>query len=147
MNFPHVQRRAQSAMSDRMLERYPMSNSDLFSSDSSCEDEIADLVYRNLRLKASMKLPFRMENYVDESMPISRHPPDFRPQSVADCSKCNKIRTNPRFRPSSFHSYGKLLNEQKMFASDDESSDDQVNAYRRPFPKHRRRSRLKTQAR
>lgn len=149
MEFPHVQRRPQKSMSDRMLERYPMSNSDLFSSDSSYEDEIIDLVYRNMRLKPPpVKHPFRVENFTNESLPISRHPPDIRPQSIANCIKCNQIRTNPRCRPSSFHSYGKLLNDQKLILSDDESSDDQfMNAYQRPLPKNRRRTRLKTHSR
>lgn len=145
MEFPHVQRRPQKSMSDRMLERYPMSNSDLFSSDSSYEDEIFDLVYRNMRPKPPpVKHPFRVENFTNESVPISRRPPNIRPQSIANCIKCNQIRTNPRFRPSSFHSYGKLLNDQKSILSDDESSDDQLmNAYQRPFPKNRRRPRHK----
>lgn len=148
MDPAYVQRRTQRSMSDRMLERYPMSNSDLYSSDSSCDDDdISDLVYRNWRLKAPVKLPFRVENFVtDESVTISRRPSDIRPQSIANCVKCNQIRTNPRFRPSSFHSYGKFVPEQKAalcVADDDESSDDQIEMNQQTFPKNRRRTRHK----
>ena len=144
MDYSKVQRRAQRAISDRLMERYPMTNSDLFSSDEeSSEDNVSDLIYRNLRFKSPMELPFRMDNFVD-GMPV-RHL-ENRPQSISACSKCNQIRTNPRFRPSSFHCYGKLQNDHRIYDSDDdESSEDELKVLeRKSFSNKRRRSRLKT---
>lgn len=140
MEFQHVKRRSQRPMSERMLERYPMTNSDLFSSDNSYEDEATNLVHRNMRHKAPVKIPFRVEHFGNGS---SCQIPNIRPQSTTNCMKCNQIRTNPRFRPSSFHSYGKLINDHKWFMSDndDESSDDQLrNTSQRPYSKNRRRT-------
>lgn len=144
MDYSKVQRRAQRAISDRMMERYPMTNSDLFSSDEeSSEDDVSDLIYRNLRFKSPMELPFRMDNYVDG---MTVRAVENRPQSISTCTKCNQIRTNPRFRPSSFHCYGKLQNEHRIYDSDnDESSEDELKVLeQKSFSNKRRRSRLRT---
>lgn len=158
MDFSQVQCRDQRAMEDRCSERYPVSNSDLFSSsDSSFANEIYDPVYRNLRLKPQNKFPFRMDNLSTDEIPIDtqRHT-HFRPQSLITGKTCNRIRTNPRFRPSSFHWYGgKISNERKVFAANynnDESSEDQMyNEFNPPsYPKscrRRRRPRYKTHTR
>lgn len=145
MDYSKVQRRAQRAINDRMLERYPMTNSDLFSSEESSEDDLADLIYRNLRFKSPMELPFRMDNFID-GVPISNRPFENRPQSISACVKCNQIRTNPRFRPSSFHCYGKLQNEQKVCESNsDDSSENEIKvSQRKSFSNKRRRTRLKS---
>lgn len=144
MDYSKVQRRAQRAINDRMLERYPMTNSDLFSSEDSSENDLADLIYRNLRFKSPMELPFRMDNIVD-GVPVSRRPSENRPQSISTCVKCNQIRTNPRFRPSSFHCYGKLQNEQRICESNsDDSSENEIKVpQRKSFSNKRRRTRLK----
>lgn len=144
MDYSKVQRRAQKAINDRMIERYPMTNSDLFSSDDSSEDDLTDLIYRNLRFKPSMELPFRMDNMVD-GVPVSCRHSKNRPQSISACAKCTQIRTNPRFRPTSLHCYGKLQNEQRMCESDDDSSEDEIQKpQRKSFSNKRRRSRLKS---
>lgn len=146
MDYSKVQRRAQRAINDRMLERYPMTNSDLFSSEDSSEDDLADLFYRNLRFKSPMELPFRMDNFID-GVPISSRPSEIhRPQSISTCVKCNQIRTNPRFRPSSFHCYGKLQSEQRVCESDsDDSSENEIKVpQRRSFSNKRRRTCLKS---
>lgn len=146
MEYSKVQRRSQRAMSERMLERYPMSNSDLFSSENSSEDDISDLVYRNLRFKSPMELPFRMDNFTDGSLPVSYRLPELRPQSFSACAKCNQIRTNPRFRPNSFHYYGKLKNMPIVCLSD--TSEDEINLQKRKsFSNKRRRNRLKQKLR
>lgn len=124
-------------MANRIPSPYRMSNSDLFSSDSSSENGIDDHIYRNLQ-------PFRMENFItDEIMPISqyrRHIDIRRPQSMTNCKKCSQIRTNPRFRPSSYQCYGKSSNERNLFESnDDESSDDQISFQKPSFSKIRQR--------
>lgn len=145
MDYSKVQRRAQRAINDRMLERYPMSNSDLFSSaDDSSDDDISDLIYRNLRFKSPMELPFRMDNFVD-GVPVSCRPTENRPKSVSACAKCNQIRTNPRFRPSSFHCYGKLQSELRFCESDSDSSEDDIKvSQRKSFSNKRRRPRTKS---
>lgn len=149
MDYSQVQKRARRALSERMFERYPMSNSDLFSSDSSGEFDISDLVYRNLRFKPPPNPPFRLENFVDGSVPVSFRSVEFRPQSVAACTKCNQIRTNPRFRPSSFHCYSQLLNEKKIrsFEADGDSTDEQDGMIQRRVTKSRRRTRTKSHLR
>lgn len=149
MDYSQVQNRARRALSERMFERYPMSNSDLFSSDSSSEVDISDLVYRNLRFNPSINPPVRLENFVDGSVPVSYHPVEIRPQSVAACTKCNQIRTNPRFRPSSYHCYSQLQNEKKVrsFEADGDSTDEQARMIQRKVTKSRRRTRTKSHLR
>lgn len=142
MDYSKVQLRAQRAMSDRMLERYPMSNSDLFSTDDSSEGDLSELIYRNLRFKSPMDLPFRIDNSIDGSVPIVQ--PANRPHSVNACAKCNAIRTNPRFRPSSFYFYGKPLNERNVCVDSDDSSENEIQVpKRKSFSNKRRRNRLK----
>lgn len=144
MDYSNVQLRAQRAMSERMLERYPMSNSDLFSSEESSEDDISDLIYRNFRYrKSAADVPFRLDNPIDGSVPVLCRPSDTRPHSVSACAKCHSIRTNPRFRPSSFHYYGKLPNEPKVCVSDDSSENEIQMPQRKSFSNKRRRARFK----
>lgn len=140
-------------MAKRIPEQYPMAKSDLYSSDSSdssFENEIDDLNYHNLRPKTAIKLPFQMENFITiENVPIAQRRTDIiRPHSMTNCKKCNQIRTNPRFRPSTFHCYNELSNVRNVFASnDDELSEDQVSFYKPSYPKNRRRFRHKNQTR
>lgn len=138
MDHLKVQRRAHRAPADRMLERYPMSNSELYSSDISSDEDTSDLVYRNLRFKP----PFQMNSFANNVCAPSGSV-EFQPKSA--CVKCNKIRTNPRFRPSSFHCYGQL---QRVIVSDEDSSDDQLQStHRNSFSHQRRRARLKCNSR
>lgn len=141
MDYLKVQRRAQRAMNDRILERYPMSNSDLFSRE---DDEVSDLIYRSIRFKAPNEPPeFQVDSFVD-GVPVLCCLSGTRPQSISACAKCNRIQTNPRFRPFSFHSYGKLQNEQKLCESSDNSSEiEDKMSKRKSFSNKRRRSRLK----
>lgn len=149
MDYSKVQLRAQRALNDRMLERYPMSNSDLFSSENSSDDDISDLVYRNFRFKPTAELPFRMDSFGDGIVPtICRPLSENRTQSTSACVKCNQIRTNPRFRPNSLHCHAKLQIEQKPCESSDDSSEaDSQIPQRKPFSIKRRRSRLKCNSR
>lgn len=138
-----------------MTEQYPMSKSDLYSSDSSSENEIDDLIHHNLRPNASIELPFRMENFITvENMPVPQRRKDIRPLSMSNCKKCNQIRTNPRFRPSSFHCFNELSNVRNVFQSnndddddDNKLSEDQMSFYKPSFPKNRRRFRYKNHTR
>lgn len=141
-----MQRQAHRAPADRMLERYPMSNSELYSSDISSDEYISDLVYRNLRFKTPMGQPYKVNNSA-ANVYASVGSFENRSHSKGACVnvKCNKIRTNPRFRPSSFHCYGQL---QKEFVSDGDSSDDQLQFIQRnSFSNRHRRARLKCNSR
>lgn len=140
-----VQRRAHRAAADRMLERYPMSNSDLYSSDVSSDDDISDLIYQNLRFKSPMGPPRQINSFENNRAFVC--PPQLRPRTQIACQRCNNntIRTNPRFRPSSFHCYGQL---RRPLVSDEDSSEDlpQPN-HRSQYSDHRRRARLRCNSR
>lgn len=149
MDYSKVQQEAadsqKRAFNDRMLERYPMSTSDLFISESSSEDNNDDIsaeIYRNLRFKSPMESPFRMDSFVDVG---SCRPSAEKRQSVSiACAECNQIRIKPKFRPSSFHCYGKLRNERKFRESNDDSSENEIKLpQQKSFSNKRRRSRLK----
>lgn len=138
-----VQRRAYRAPADRMLERYPMSNSERYSSDISSEEDTSDLVYRNWRFKSPMAQPLQINSLVNVCEPVGSF--EMRPNTHNACVKCNRIRTNPRFRPSSFHCYGQL---QRVFVSDGDSSEEvEQDAQHKQFSNHRRRARPKCNSR
>lgn len=144
MNSLKVQRRAHRAPADRMLERYPMSNSELYSSDISSDEDISDLVYRNLRFKTPTGQPHQPNGFGNLCAP-QQSPFEARSHIRNSCAKCNRIRTNPRFRPSSFHCYGQL---QRVFVSDENSSEDHLQSNQTSsISSHRRRARLKSNSR
>lgn len=138
-------------MAKRMSGKYSIPKSNSYSSDSSFDNDTGDIVYHDLRQKVPIKIPFRMDNsIIVENVPVLERRVDIRPHSLINCKKCNQIRTNPRFRPSSYHCYNELSKVQSIFHSNDahdESSEDQVSFYKPSFPKNRRRFRYKNHAR
>lgn len=149
-----VDLKIRKTMAKRVSEQSSMPKPDLFGSDSSFNNDAGDIVYHDLRQNAAINEPFGIDNnfMAIENIPISQRRIDIRPHSMINCKKCNQIRTNPRFRPSSFNCYNQLSNVQNMFQSHydddiDESSDDQVSFYKPSFPKNRRRFRYKNHAR
>lgn len=137
--------------SDRHLERYPMSNSDLINSSSDSSDEdISDLVFRKFRSNGSTAAqpPPRLMDIADEQLPlpIPRRPHSMQPH----CVKCNKIRTNPKFRHSSVLS-STIRTQSNAFASDghyendySDSTDDELEQKMRFFSNARRRTQMRS---
>lgn len=141
---------AQRSPSERALERYPMSSSDLFISDSTSDDDVRDVIYRNFNFTKTIEKPFRASDEI-YSPNSQRRPPDIQPhQLLHNCTKCTRIRTNPNFRYSSSFCRSKRHRDMKT-ASDgqilDTSEDEQTPKPRRSFPHHRRRTRPKSQLR
>lgn len=152
MSFTEVQcSKSDAVMARRMSEQYsmPKSNSQYsHSSDSSVSS--VDVVYHELRQNVPIQIPFRMNSFMPaENVPVSQRRVHIRPNSMANCIKCNQIRTNPRFRPSSFQSdmQSKFLFSNGGGDDDDESSEDQVSFQKPSFPKNRRRFRYRNHAR
>lgn len=138
---------------NRHMERYPMSSSDLLSSNSSDDEDVRDLIYRNIRFNSSIEKPFRMPSIIDE---FSQRPPDIRPHSMQNtCIKCNRIRTNPKYRYSYTSCRSSKLQNNKRFSTSDgqyensnESSEDECKSHqRRAFQSNRRRIKFKNQLR
>lgn len=151
MHYSMMQRtQLRAPMSDRHLERYPMSSSDLFNSNSSSDEDVSDLVYRNYRFNGNAPPPARLSDAPDEQLPM---PVQRRPHSMqAHCMKCNMPRTNPKFRHSSVLPSQIRTQLGKFSASDgqyeNESSSDeefvQKSHKKRSFFGARRRNQLQT---
>lgn len=150
MQYSIIQKTAgQRIPLNRHMERYPMSSSDLLSSNSSSDE---DLIYRNIRLNSSIERPFRMPSIVDE---FTQRPPEIQPHSMLNtCIKCNRIRTNPKFRYSYTSCRSKLHDNKRFSTSDgqyensDNSSEDACKSQqRRAFHSNRRRIKFKNQLR
>lgn len=141
---------AHRSPSERGMERYPMSNSDLFISDSSSEDDVRDLIYRNFQFTKSIEPPFRTTNEI-HSPNNQRRPPDIQPHSmIHSCTKCNRIRTNPNFRYSSAYCRSKRNMDFRIKSdgnNDDTTEDEDTLKPRRSFPHNRRRVRPKSHLR
>lgn len=139
-------------MAKRISEQYPISKSNSYISDTGFDNHTGDIVYRDLRQRVPIQIPFRMDRFhTVENEPVSQRYGTIRPHSLINCKKCNQIRTNPRFRPTSFHCYSELSNAPNIIFhsndDDDESSEDQMSFNKPSFPKSRRRVRYKNHAR
>lgn len=133
--------KSDAKMARRLSEHYLMPKAELCSSDSSLSNDTGDFIY--IRQNDAIQMPFRMNQFIPvETLPL----PQLRPNSLANCKKCNQIRTNPRFRPTSFQSTMRssfLSNDY----NDESSEEDQVSFQKPSFPKNRRRFRHRDHAR
>lgn len=125
-------------MARRLSEHYLMPRAELCSSDSSLSNDTGDLIYHDSRQIDTIQMPFQMNQFIPvETVPV----PQLRPNSLANCKKCNQIRTNPRFRPTSFQSNMRSSFLSNDYNDDESSKEDQVSFQKPSFPKNRRRFR------
>lgn len=150
--MPFVMQRAgvEKMPSIRHMERYPMSGSDLISSNSSSENDIKDLIFRNYRSNQSIERFGQMPSILDEFQPRSSD--NNRPHSLIS-TKCSRIRTNPKYRYSYSNCHSKICEPRRFSTSDghyensDNSSESQCSPVQRYAQRNRRRYRLRNQLR
>lgn len=140
---------AEKAAVARHMERYPMSSSDLLSSNSSSDADIRDLIYRNYQSNKSIERFGQMPTISNE---YTRRPGNAanRPFSMIT-PKCTKIRTNPKYRYSYSNGPSKSGDPRQFDEhcenSGDNSSESQCSPVQRHSQRLRRRLKLRNQLR
>lgn len=151
MTFPLQRAGAEKNPHGWHMERYPMSSSDLLSSNSSSENDMRDLIYRNYQLNHSFERFYQMANARNDLTAHRSHDNKNRPHSMFT-PKCTKIRTNPKYRYSYSNCHSKVCNRQRFptfnCENSDNSSDSQCSPIQqRQSQRNRRRHKLRANAR
>lgn len=142
---------ASKILAARHMERYPVSSSDLLSSNSNSDVDIRDLNDRNYQTSHSNFE--RFDQMPTISTEFIRRPGDTtnRPYSMI-MPRCTKIRTNPKYRYSYSNGQSKLDMDSRRSNrhdanSDDDSSESPCSFVRRHSQRIRRRLKLRNQLR
>lgn len=153
MSFPIQRAGGERMPSMRHMERYPMSSSDLLSSNSSSENDMRDLIYRNYQSNHSFERFYQMPSVLNEFNAYRSCDNNIRPHSMFT-PKCTKIRTNPKYRYSYSNCHSKVCERRRFPTLDghcensDNSSDSQCSpVQQRQSQRNRRRYKLRANAR